>query len=82
MNYTLYRRKFKNEFCLVIFVGRVFTKNYQNYEKKNRLKLPSHIKQEQDFQAIIKLLHLLEQNISSLGSQTKRYVRISPNSSL
>lgn len=55
---------------LVSFFG-IRQKHHQNYEKKNRLKLPSHIKSEWDFQAIIKLLHLLEQNISFLESKNQ-----------
>lgn len=66
---------------LVSFFG-IHQKHYQNHGKNNRLELPSYIKSEQDFQAITKLLHMLEQNISFLGSRAKHYVRISPNSSL
>lgn len=40
------------------------------------MKLPSHMKLEQDFRVLIKLLHLLKQNISFLGSQAKHYVTV------
>lgn len=53
----------------------IFIKNTIRMTVRKQIKLPSHIKSEHDSQAFIKLLHLLQENISFLGSQTKHYVR-------
>lgn len=59
---------------LVRFLGS-HQKHHQKYGAK-KIKLPSHMKLEQDFRVLIKLLHLLKQNISFLGSQAKCYVTV------
>lgn len=52
----------------------IHQKHHQNYSKKTDQAALPH-KSGQGFQALIKLLHLLQQNISFLGSQANHYVR-------